>query len=193
MHAFLDDTSSWTTCDAATSLAHARRSRVWQVRTMASCSSSSSEFCIEEIDATDLSAARIREIERTSQTRGIGKGGRVLIINEVHGLNRGAIRQLLTTLERIPAHVVWIFTTTSENLESFDDCDDAQPLLSRCVQLTLARQGLAKPFAERVRQIAQAEGLDGRPIGDYVKLLQKHRNNFRAAIVDVESGCMLSD
>jgi replication-associated recombination protein RarA len=151
------------------------------------------EFCIEEIDATDLSAARIREIERTSQTRGIGKGGRALIINEVHGLNRGAIRQLLTTLERIPAHVVWIITTTSENLESFDDCDDAQPLLSRCVQLTLARQGLAKPFAERVRQIAQAEGLDGRPIADYVKLLQKHRNNFRAAIVDVESGCMLSD
>jgi hypothetical protein len=71
------------------------------------------EMNVEEVDATDLSAARIRDIERESVCKGLGeKPGRANIVNEAHGLNRGAVRQLLTTLERIPPHVVWIFTTT---------------------------------------------------------------------------------
>ena len=64
------------------------------------------EWCIEEVDATDLSAARIREIEAKLHLHGLGisngKTGLAYIVNEAHGLNRGAIRQLLTTLERIP-------------------------------------------------------------------------------------------
>ena len=68
-----------------------------------------SEWCIEEIDATDLSAARVRDLERQSRTYGIGeKTGRAYIVNESHGLNRATVRQLLTTLEgdRLPQHVV---------------------------------------------------------------------------------------
>jgi replication-associated recombination protein RarA len=61
----------------------------------------------EEVDATDLSAARLRELERASQSRGLGaKSGQAFIVNEAHGLNKAAVRQLLTTLERVPAHVV---------------------------------------------------------------------------------------
>jgi hypothetical protein len=39
------------------------------------------------------------------------KGGRAVIINEAHGLRKDVIRQLLVTLERIPPHVVWVFTS----------------------------------------------------------------------------------
>ncbi len=117
-----------------------------------------------------------------------------MIINEVHALRSEAVTALLTILERpgqpIPDHVVWIMTTTCDGQAKLFDDMDAHPLLSRCVELPLARRGLAQPFAEHVRNIAQTEGMDGRPIGDYVKLLQKHRNNMRAALQDVESGCM---
>ena len=154
------------------------------------------EWCIEEVDATDLSAARVREIEAKLHLHGLGiangKTGLARIVNEAHGLNRGAIRQLLTTLERIPPHVVWIFTTTNSGQQSlFDDQIDAHPLLSRCVDLPLARRGLTRVFAQRAREIATAENLNGRPIEAYERLLKDCRNNLRTALQAIEAGDML--
>src|SRR6185436_9600318 len=107
----------------------------------------------------------LREIERSMVTRGFGLGGRAYLVNEAHGLSKPAIRQLLVMLERMPAHVVWVFTTTCEGQDSlFEDYDDASPLLSRCIRLDLARRDLSRPFAERAQQVAQAAGLDGKPI-----------------------------
>ena len=107
-----------------------------------------------------LVVARVREIERQSQTYGIGeKNGRAYIVNESHGLNRATVRQLLTTLEgdRIPRHVVWIFTTTVEGEQTlFEGCDDSHPLLSRCQEVALARRDLAKVFAPARRVGRQA-------------------------------------
>ncbi len=147
---------------------------------------------IEEIDATDLTPARLRKIEDVMSLYGFGKGGRCYIINEAHGLSRPAIRQLLVLLERLPSHVAIVFTTTVEGQALlFEDKEDTAPLLSRCIRIELARRDLARPFALRAREIAEAEGLNGQPIERYVKLCQNHHNNFRAVLQTIESGEML--
>lgn len=147
---------------------------------------------IREYDSADqLTAAELDDIERASRLCAWGKGGRAFIVNEAHGLRQGAIRRLLGMLESIPAHVVWLFTTTWDGQESMFDGIDANPLLSRCQRVNLTNQGLAKAFAERVRGIAQAEGLDGKPIEAYLKLAQKCGNNARAMLCAVEDGAMI--
>ena len=101
---------------------------------------------------------------------------------------------MLTTLERIPGHVVWVFTTTNDGAESlFDEQLDAHPLLSRCVEVPMSRRGLAEALAERARMIAKAEGLDGKPVASYVRLIRDCRLNMRRALQKIEAGAMLAD
>ena len=153
------------------------------------------DIAIEELDTSDVTTSTVERIRRSMSFRGIGKkGGMVWIINEAHGLTAKMVQKLLTLVEPeggLPDRVMFIFTTTVEGQLAFEGLDDGGPLLSRCIRLELSRRDLARPFAERARKIAEEQGLNGRSIEAYVRLVQKHRNNLRAVLQDIESGAML--
>jgi replication-associated recombination protein RarA len=150
---------------------------------------------VEEMDAADLTADTLRRIMAESGLLGMGeKSGRAFIINEAHGLNANQVRKLLTVIEpgEIPAHVVWVFTTTVQGqAKLFEGIDDSGPLLSRCTVIELAQRDLAARFAERAREIAQLENLDGQPIERYARLVKDCNCNMRAVLQAIDAGEMI--
>lgn len=144
----------------------------------------------EYADPSELTADELRKIKTDVQSRPLGRGY-CFIVNECHALRSDQIAKLLGLIETLPSWITWIFTTTTEASADLFGELDGPPFFSRCLRLDLARRDLTKPFAERVRMIAQLENLDGKPIEQYVRLLQSHRNNLRAALSAVEAGVML--
>ena len=151
------------------------------------------DLYVNEFDCADqLSVSVLDKIESDMQYRAFGKGGKCFIVNEAHGLRKQSIRRLLGLLERIPDHVVFIFTTTKQGESKlFEDNIDSNPLLSRCIKIELTNQGLAKSFAEHCRKIATAENLNGKPLQSYIKLAAKCHNNCRMMLQEIEAGFMI--
>lgn len=143
----------------------------------------------EELDAIDLTAARLRQILERHRYRPMFGNGHAVIVNEAHGIRDA--KRLLGVLEPVAHNVVWIFTTTLEGQLTFDGMADAGPVLSRCQPVKLATKGVAVAFAQRALDIAQTEGLDGQPLSAYKELVNQARGNMRAVLQAIEAGEML--
>ncbi len=151
-----------------------------------------SDLGTEEMDSSEVTAEWIRDVRINQWQRVIGTpSGRAFIVNEVHGLRDQIVTRMLTLLEPVPAHAVWVFTTTATaKSDLFGEKSDSHPFLSRCVEIELLTTGTTE-YAKRLKAIAEAENLDGRPVSDYERLLRSCKGNMRQALNKIESGLML--
>lgn len=110
-------------------------------------------------------------------------GWRVLVIDEADRMSHAAQVLFLSLLEQLPPRALVLFTSNERG--------DFEPrFLSRVKVLHFTTQGLAKAGASRLVNIATAEGFTITE-AEAVKMLQKAKNNVRAAIQALELRAML--
>ena len=113
---------------------------------------------------------------------------RVWIINEAHAMTARAVQAWLTLLDRLPPYRLIVFTTTKTSRSLFGEF--SAPFRGRVTPLRLTKIGLADAGAKLVKKIAKAEGLDGRPLAQYRRLMAECNNSIREALQRVEAGEM---
>ena len=153
------------------------------------------DWCIETVDAGEITAGVMDTFIRGSHLCGMGseKPGRVYIIEEAHGLRADIMRRMLTWLQALPHVSTVIFTTTVDGQAAlFDSKMDASPLVSRCWPVRLSTQGMAEPVAAFLRERFASIGMNGKPIGWFVRKMQDAKNNVRQAIHDIASSLAAS-
>lgn len=147
------------------------------------------EMNIRCYDAMTLRAEKVVEIGQSLSHYGLGsKPGQAVLVNEIHAASKGTVLQLLVTLDQLPSHVVWVFTTTAERGQSAFDRETAiLPLVSRCTQLKFTTDDLL-PYAERAKALAEDAGIGGACLTEYVDRLQKLGGNMRTLLSEIERG-----
>lgn len=142
-----------------------------------------------ELDGEACSVDAVRKAADTMPYTTLSGGFRCWIVNEAQAMTSRAVQAWLTVLDRLPSRVLVIFTTTEDSADLFGRFDG--PFRSRCKTLAFTNQGLAPAYAKRAREIAIAEGLDGKPESAYLRLVQQCHNNMRTVLQEIDSGAML--
>lgn len=160
------------------------------------------DFDYIEMDGPACGKSDVLDLEDRLSKRSFGGGYRVVVINEAHDMTRSALNLWLTMLEKIQKQkwqVFVAFTTTetkgpkTKPLWGEDSKKIEDAFYSRCIRISLTSQGLADTFAERAKEIAEAEELGGASLKTFKRLVQDCKNNMRAVLSAVEAYEMYRD
>ena len=97
---------------------------------------------------------------------------KVYIIDEVHMLTTEAFNALLKMLEEPPEHVIFVLATTEKHKV-------LPTIISRCQSFDFRRPGVSL-LVEKLREIAEAEGIEAEPEALTV-IAREGRGSFRDA------------
>lgn len=151
-------------------------------------------YSVMELDGDKCSVDLVHDLQRTLPMGTIDSrnGWRVVIVNEADAMTRKAVVAWLTLLENLPRRRLVIFTTNDVRVDLFGALR-SKAFLDRCKCYTLTNQGLCEKFARLAHRIATREGLNGKPVGEYVKLAKRCGNSMRAMLQKIEDEEMLGD
>ncbi len=152
---------------------------------------------IVEVDARDCTLDFVREIVETFRTADrctLFELRKVWIINEADDLRADVMARFKTALDPVHPNCAVIFTCTKASAQLlWEDDEDAPQFLARCIPLAFTTRGLADAFAQRLHDCADAEGLNGKPIEWYKRMMMDNRNDLRAGFCQIQAGAAIDD
>ncbi len=110
---------------------------------------------IEMDAATHTGVDNVRDLQDLLRYRPTRDRYRVMIVDEVHMLSKGAFNALLKTIEEPPPYLLWVFATTERSKVP-------DTILSRCQQLEF-RPVSTDLIRGRLQEIAEADGFSLSP------------------------------
>ena len=98
---------------------------------------------------------------------------------------------LTSVLPCLHPNICVVFTHTFVDDRAFrTERPDAVELIGLCQRVELAREGLEEAFAKRCKEIAEAEGLGGKPLTSFKALARRSKFNMRAMLTEIAAGAM---
>lgn len=151
--------------------------------------------CVREFNGVQFNADACRSIDDDLAYVPFGPA-RVILVNEASEMTSYARSWLMTRLEHLPARTWLIFTSMFPLMprgvqDGLFEKTVSAALSSRLIRVQLTNQGLAPIFAAQAHRIAEAEGLNGKGIEEYVKLAKACQNNLREMLSQIEAGVMI--
>jgi replication-associated recombination protein RarA len=145
-------------------------------------------FGYEEMDGDRCGVNEVRCLQDQAARGSLFESWRVVIVNEAHAMTPKAIQAWLTFIERLPARWLIVFTTTEQAEDLFGNFHG--PFMGRVKPIALKKPGLVEAFAARLRQIARAEGMNGKPLSYYRRAVRANRCDLRTCIQSLEMGVL---
>jgi len=116
---------------------------------------------------------------------------RAYVIDRPADLPSDSISLLTSVLAGLNPNICVVFTHTfAEDCAFRIERPDAVELIGLCQRVELATEGLEEAFAKRCKEIAEAEGLDGKPLTSFKALARRCKLNMRAMLKEIEAGAM---
>ena len=116
---------------------------------------------------------------------------RAYVIDRPVGLPSDSASLLTSVLPCLQANICVVFTHTFADDRAFRmERPDAVELIGLCQRVELAREGLEEAFAKRCKEIAEAEGLGGKPLTSFKALARRCKLNMRAMLNEIAAGTM---
>jgi replication factor C subunit 2/4 len=132
---------------------------------------------LHHIPSQSCNLATIEEVVRMCHYVPRNNTLHVVLMDEIHAASKAAQMALLSKTDRTAFPPATVFIGTCTTLDTIDPA-----LLSRFMQLPFSSQGLAKPTAELLERIWQAEAGDTGERPNFLRMVQDSKNNIRDAV-----------
>jgi hypothetical protein len=143
---------------------------------------------------TKVDAAMVRRMATDNLGLDATVVNRAYVIERPGWMPKEAMELLATVLPCLHKNICVVFTQSlGDERSMLAECALGPEMMGLSQRVELATDALEEPFAKRCKQIAEQEGLGGKPLSSYKALARRLKCNMFQMLNEVEMGSMMKE